>query len=177
MRKGIENRYHSPDKKGKLLILLHIYYIIKVKLMGKLHKYHLERVGSCHPEFWQCQTTWIVATHHSNPISFNYSIKAGMCHTWATLRGNFWSFNVWIILDRYHKTNEKIAQFPHGERHSVEGLMEKEIFCQEINWIKVPLKKIPQMQEMPNSYGVWLELEGGGGLQHEKEFTCESSGW
>lgn len=25
------------------------------------------------------------------------------------------------------------------------------------------------MQEMPNSYGVWLELDEGGGLQHGKE--------
>lgn len=47
--------------------------------------------------------------------------------------------------------------------------METEIFCQEINFIKVPFKKIPQMQEMPNSYGLWLELDGGGGLQHGKE--------
>lgn len=145
--------------------------------MGKFHKYHLERVGSCHPEFWQCHTTWIVATHHPNPISFKYSIQADMCQTWAILRANFWSFNVWIILERYYKTNGKIAQFPPGERHSVEGLMETGIFCQEINWIKVPLKKIPHMKEMPNSYGVWLELEGGGGLQHGKEFKCESSGW
>lgn len=33
------------------------------------------------------------------------------------------------------------------------------------------------MKEMPNSNGVWLELEGGGGLQHGKEFKCENSGW